>query len=432
MMIIRFGADFALHVGSVGNGFNVAAGFAICSTIMQQWVFGLGVCRGQSEQVYGFGGFAVYKLCNFGVTLSCALILLINRPAGAVTVLSSSSDFVTPETISQVPAGFGALGGDYLIPDAAGNSTVLSTHVIWEIPPSGGTPTAFASGLDTTLESGLFLPSSYGTNAGSYASLGWFTNATQTSFTGKMYVYTSAGTPTLFAQSTGDFTNAFTFSAIAPATFGSFANQVVVSTQGGSVDAISPTGTVAPVAPASVGAFGLAFAPAGFGTVGGKLLASSGFNGQITAIDSSGNATPFANVPLSSGQTSGAEMAFSPSGFISGLGSLLFVSVRGSSVGGGTMGAVDALNSSGQIVATLTTTGLGAFDPRGLFFTSDGDLLISNAAAGDGSILEATPSDFTSTITTVVPLPSPLLMSAIGLAAVVLVSTRLRRRVLLN
>src|ERR1700683_3947534 len=101
---------------------------------------------------YGFGGLAVYKLCNLGVTLSCALILLINRPAGAVTVLSSSGDFVTPETISQVPAGFGALGGDYLIPDAAGNSTVLSTHVIWEIPATGGTPTAFASGLDTTLE----------------------------------------------------------------------------------------------------------------------------------------------------------------------------------------------------------------------------------------------------------------------------------------
>lgn len=369
------------------------------------------------------------KLCQLGMVLTCALIMVMNRSAGAVTVLSSS-DFVTPETISQAPTGFGSLGGDFLVPDAAGNSTNVATHIVWEVPSGGGTPTAFASALDTTLESGLFLPANYGTNAGNYATLGWFANATQTVFTGKMYVYNSSGTPTLFAQASGDFTNAFTFSAIAPASFGSFANQVVVSTQGGSVDAISPSGTVSAVAPASVGAFGLAFAPAGFGTLAGKLLASNGFGGQITAIDSSGNATPFADVPLSGSQTSGAEMAFSPSGFLSGLGSLLFVSVRGSSAGGGTMGAVDAINSSGQIVATLNTTGLAAFDPRGLFFTDDGDLLISNAAADDGSILEAIPTDFTLTSTTsVVPLPSPLAMSAIGLITAAIVRTRLRRRI---
>jgi hypothetical protein len=365
----------------------------------------------------------VFTLRHLGMLLSCAVIVLMSRTASAVTVFSSS-DFVTPETISQAPAGFGALGGEYLVPDAAGGSTDVSTHIVWTVPQAGGAPTAFASGLDTTLESGLFLPSSYGTSAGDYATLGWLTNAAQTVFTGKMYVFNSTGTPTMFAQASGDFTNAFTFATIAPATFGSFANQVIVSTQGGSVDAISPTGTVSSVAPASVGAFGVAFAPAGFGAVGGKLLASNGFNGQITAIDSSGNVTPFANVPLASGQTSGAEMAFSPSGFLSGFASLLFVSVRGSSVGGGTNGAVDALNSSGQIVATLNTASLGAFDPRGLFFTTGGDLLISNATSTDGSILEAAPSDFTltSTISPVVPLPSPLAMSAIGLATLAILS----------
>jgi hypothetical protein len=363
---------------------------------------------------------SVGKFCQLGLVLSCALGVLVNRSAGAVTVLSSG-DFVTPETISQAPAG------EYLVPDAAGNSTNVATHIVWAVPQAGGTPTAFASGLDTTLESGLFLPSNYGTSAGDYATLGWFANATQTVFTGKMYVYNSTGTPTLFAQSSGDLTNAFTFSAIAPASFGSFANQVIVSTQGGSVVAISPSGTVASVAPAAVGAFGLAFAPAGFGAVGGKLLASSGFNGQITAIDSSGNTTPFADVPLSASQTSGAEMVFSPTGFLSGFGSLLFVSIRGSSVGGGTMGTVDALNSSGQIVATLNTASLSAFDPRGLFFTSDGDLLISNAATADGSILQATPADFTLT-STVVPLPSPLAMSAMGLATAAIVSQIIRRK----
>jgi hypothetical protein len=226
-------------------------------------------------------------------------------------------------------------------------------------------------------------------------------------------------------QASGDFTNAFTFAAIAPASFGSFANEVIVSTQGGSVDAISPAGTVSTVAPGSAGAFGLAFAPAGFGTLAGKLMASSGFNGQITAIDSSGNAAPFADVPLSAGQSSGAEMAFSPAGFLNGLGSLLFVSIRGSSAGGG---EVVALNSSGQIVATLNSSGIAAFDPRGLFFTADGDLLISNEGSGDASILQATPSDFSLTTTSVVPLPSPLAMSAIGIGALVVGGFVMRRR----
>ena len=58
------------------------------------------------------------------------------------------------------------------------------------------------------------------------------------------------------------------------------------------------------------------------------------------------------------------------------------VSIRASTIGGGTLGDVRALNAHVTVVADLRTDlGLTAFDPRGLFFASDDSLLIANTSA---------------------------------------------------
>ena len=69
-----------------------------------------------------------------------------------------------------------------------------------------------------------------------------------------------------------------------------------------------------------------------------------------------------------------------------------FVSVTGSSQGGGTLGSLLALNSAGQIVSSLKIgSSVNAFDPRGLDFTDDGRLLVSDSSS-PGKILVLAPS----------------------------------------
>ena len=88
-------------------------------------------------------------------------------------------------------------------------------------------------------------------------------------------------------------------------------------------------------------------------------------------------------------------------------------------MGGGALGALHVLNSSGQIAATLKVgTELDKFDPRGIFFTDDGRVLISDAS---DPILVAGPDDFA-----VVPEPSTFLIWSLGLLG--LIGWRRRRR----
>src|SRR5207245_2803429 len=94
-------------------------------------------------------------------------------------------------------------------------------------------------------------------------------------------------------------------------------------------------------------AFGLAFAPQGFGSVGGRLLVGDEGGGLIDAISSNGSVATFGNIPLTPGQRGVRQMAFVPTGF-GDLGGLLLVSVSGSSRGGGTLGSLLALDGSGQ------------------------------------------------------------------------------------
>jgi hypothetical protein len=176
--------------------------------------------------------------------------------------------------------------------------------------------------------------------------------------------------------------------------------------------AVTPAGTATILALLPFQPFAVAFAPSGFGALGGRLFTSDTFGDQIVSIAPDGTVTPFANIPLLAGQTGLRQIEFSPPGFIEGYGSLLFVSVSGSPSGGGTLGDVLALDSGGQIVARLRPDlGLEKFDPRGLYFIDSQNLLVSDSS---DPILLITPAGFQ-----VVPEPSTLVLFGLGLAGLV-------------
>ena len=132
-------------------------------------------------------------------------------------------------------------------------------------------------------------------------------------------------------------------------------------------------------------------APPDFGRVGGKLLLSDGRGDNIVAIDADGQYQLFTEIPMQEGQAFLRHMAFSPPEF-GALGNLLFVSVAGSERGEGGLGAVHVIDRSGDIVASLSVEDrLQGFDPRGLLFTDDRQLLIADAT---DVILSATVDDF--------------------------------------
>src|SRR5262249_33472948 len=195
------------------------------------------------------------------------------------------------------------------------------------------------------------------------------------------------------------------------------------------IDVVSPAGAIQEgFADLAVGeinqAFGLAFAPSGFGGAAGQLLVDDAFTGNIFAIDSSGHSSPFATIPLLAGQTGLRQMLFAPTDFLLGLGipgDLLLVSVAGSLAGGGTLGDVLALDTQGTVVASLRVIDdLDAFDPRGMTLAPDGSLLVSDTS---DPIISATAGDFRpGRFANAAPEPSILLLFVAGLAG--LLATR--------
>jgi len=96
-------------------------------------------------------------------------------------------------------------------------------------------------------------------------------------------------------------------------------------------------------------------------------------------------------------------------------GDLLFVSVSGSTHGGGTQGDVLAIDQSGTVVASLRTIDdLAKFDPRGLFFEGD-RLYVSDAS---DPIVVAVAADFLPGRNGNVPEPSTLLLLLAGIGGV--------------
>jgi hypothetical protein len=362
------------------------------------------------------------------ILFAIGLCAMLAGPGAAVAdsvTTFSSGPYVLPETISQAPSTFGNFAGNYIIPDFnAGNPN----GNVWAVGPAGGPPVSIATNGSVAVRGGVFLPSNWGSNAGAFLEAGYSTggNGTQAGAPAPVLIVSANGTVTPFSS----LMVAAGQPAVVPTSFGNFGGQVAIPnydpnspTSVGTVTMLATNGTSTTLAsgsalPAATAA--AAFAPAGFGAKSGKLFVD-GLNGnQIVSISADGTVTPFATVPLKTGQVSPFQMAFSPAGFLAGQGPLLFVSVRGSTTGGGTMGDVLAYNSDGQEVASFQAgPGLISFDPRGLLFIVDPsnpnqtDLLVSNA---EPEILLVPSSAFVA-----VPEPASLafgLLGGIGLALV--------------
>jgi hypothetical protein len=336
-----------------------------------------------------------------------ALLLVLGLAPNAPAILIFSTGMKVPESISQVPDGFGSLGGSYLIPDPQATT-------IWDVPSIGGTPSVFASDPNLTFRGGLFLPSGWGAYGGMYMAVG----ESHVPVNGVVNIYDASGATT---QLVGPITQ-FTSAALAPATFGTLGGQAFITSQTGVVIELNQSGVFSTFATTSIDfsfrPFGITFAPVGWGAVGGEMLVSNGVDGRIDAIDPLGNVSLFATLPDKGFGL--RQMAFCPPGFLAGYGSLLFVSVSGSGNGGGSLGDVYAVDSNGTVVESLRTDlGLTKFDPRGLLFRADGNLLLSDAS---DPVYLVSPSDFR----TLVPEPNSLAVFAVGFALIGSVFVRRR------
>jgi hypothetical protein len=331
-----------------------------------------------------------------------------------VTVLSTG--FTTPESISLAPSSFGLPTGTLVVADAATNA-----GNIFSVPAGGGTPTSLLASPFTQgrFNGGVFAPSSFGSLSGDYIVFAQIEPSVGTT-SGAIYALapgSSTLTPVTSSSSVGEFYTP----VLAPSGFGTVAGDILIpeinyptASAAPTVDALSSNGSLTtfatlPGLSENGGFLGSVFAPAGFvpGASGTTLLVSEAAGGQIYSINSSGAATLFATVPLGANQTGLRQMAFAPAGF-GAYGGDLFVSVSGSSNGGGTYGSVDVIDSAGNLVAILTQgTAAVPFDPRGLYFESSSQLLVADT---DPYILSATPAAFSA-----VPEPGTFGLVAIAL-----------------
>jgi hypothetical protein len=195
----------------------------------------------------------------------------------------------------------------------------------------------------------------------------------------------------------------FVSPVLAPVGFGSVGGQVLMTNNDGIVRALDQNGNLTNFATVPGTLFGAVFAPQSFGAFGGDLLVSDAASGNIFAIDSQGNVSPFATVSLDPNQPGLRQMTFAPNGFGT-YGGDLVLSISGSGAGGGTFGAVVVLDANGNEIAQLIVgTQVNAFDPRGLFFADNQTLLISSS----DPIYLSTPQDFQ-------PVPEPTTILLLG------------------
>lgn len=314
-----------------------------------------------------------WKLLVLGVVVSCA-------PSAQAGPTIFSSGYSLPETITPVPAGFGGYGGGYFVDDLGGTSGNSTT---WYVGAGGGAPTAVATsaGLSTGQSfwrGGTFLPAGFGSVGGQYLIATAYGLSTMNA-AGQVtpFINTGPGTNTVF---TGVTTPMF-----APPTFGGHGGTLYVTAQTtnysglGAVFSVTPGGVAQPFAYLPGNPYGIAFAPSKFGAVGGDMLVSDSNSGKLYAISPGGAVSLFANLPFySPGGLRQMAFAGSDMGQYSGD---LFVSISASSFGGGKLGSVVALNGAGDIVGTLLLgTEINAFDPRGITFIGNGNFLVSDAS----------------------------------------------------
>jgi hypothetical protein len=332
-----------------------------------------------------------------------------------------SDGLTVPEGIALAPAGFGSNGNGYYVGDTGGAS---ADRAMYFVPAAGGAAVRFASTPDFVPIGTLFLPQTAAWNAvgGPLIATGYVTDTNPD----PIWTYNSSGVaaPWVVPDLAG---KSLTSALIGPAGSGSFEGQLIAATYyQASVIAVTPTGQVTTIAnnpPPGPGfaPFGLAIAPAGFGSFAGQVLVSDVNSGLIYAVSSTGEWTQFTNIPGVDPAFGLRQMTFAPAGFLPGFGPLLLVSNSGSGNGGGQLGDIFALDGDGTLVASLKSNlGLTKFDPRGLLFATDGALLVSDTS---DPIYRFTAEDFRPSA---VPEPSTFLALLVGLG--VLAATRRRVR----
>ncbi len=317
-----------------------------------------------------------------------ALILLLALPAisraDSVTTFSTGG-YLVPETITPIPIGFGSVGGNYFVPDA-------SADKLFVMPAAGGAPTAFTT-IPGSLTGGMFAPSGYGSLSGNFLIVG----------NGRAVSVNASGTVVPLTLS-----NDTLAATVAPTGFGSYGGKILlgnVESNGVSdILVLNPNGTTSVLASlgtqnssGSPSTFSMGFAPSTFGQYAGDLIVTDSSSGKIYVITASGQVVVLATLPTPTvtSQTTGLrEFAFAPAGY-GAYGGDLFVSVSGSQNGGGSVGSLDVVNSSGTEVADLLQgTNASPLDPRGLYFVSSNQLLLSDA---DPGVISITPTALNST-----------------------------------
>jgi len=385
----------------------------------------------------------VVFLCTAG---AIAPLLL---PSTAVGLELFSAGMEVPQTITAVPGDFGSFGGKFFVTDTR-LAADRTDGVLWAVPANGGAPELVGEfGFDG--RAGVFLPEAIVVEptlnspmdiGGQFLVVGTIPSQNplldlEASFAAVSASGTITSVP--FVTPFGFGVRALpTDAMVAPNGFGDLGNRVVVTDQERGAYSIEPFAPSNPnpqspvflfdrVAFQSseglmVQAFGGVFAPTDFGSVGGTLLISDAFeqdNAQIVSVDSDGNASIFAEIPTALAGSGLRNMAFVPDGF-GDLGGLLLVSISGETpFGGGTLGALIALDESGDIVRVLKQgTDLDKFDPRGLLFVGNTELLICDSS---DPILVATPADF-------VVIPEPGSTMLLGMGWLMILGCERRRR----
>ncbi|MFZ5832782.1 MAG: hypothetical protein ACOY3P_22070 [Planctomycetota bacterium] len=363
-----------------------------------------------------------------------SIVLQLWNVAQGVEVYSGG--MTIPLMITQAPDSFGTFGGDYIVPDPG-------VVLLWRVPQAGGAPLTFADlqslGSEFRPTDTIFLPDTgWGEQSGRMLMVAGNPNNLPPSLglgpPGDIYTFGPDGAPQHLAKLDGvDLGAPFMISPrdtrFVPLGFGSGSKSgwlSVTDYQGGFLllqpqvqldnslrfhsellyDHNNPAvaGTALDVNP-----WGSAFAPAGFGNFGGRVLLADCFTGDIIAVDENGNAEAFTSVPLLDGQAGLRNLEFGPPDFLLdslGIpGQQLFVSVAKSTV---PYGDVLALDSNGQVVASLRVMhSLPAFNPRGLLFTADNQLLVCDLV---DPVVLAQPDDFVRGRYANVPEPSVLAM----------------------
>src|ERR1700722_3315377 len=246
------------------------------------------------------------------------LITAFVASAGPV-VLTSYPAGTVPETIAAVPSGFGTMSG-YLVVDPTISTAADAPSNILNV--NGGTVTTVGTNSQS-LRSGIFLPTNFGTVGGDFAVAGFNGNAPVgidgSNPNGGIYLYSANGS-TLSGPTTFYNANGFSVSSIlvAPSGFDSLSGDLLagyIGTSNFGIAVFSPNGTrltdleqrltIAP--------FGLAVAPSTFGAFANEIVYTSDTNGEIDAVDANGNVTVVTTL-ATNGQALRFD-GFAPSGF---------------------------------------------------------------------------------------------------------------------